>query len=209
MNKGISTCVLFSQDPELRTHLESYTAGTMRLRSVGRPDKLESQVRQLNHFLLVIDLRTENGLALCADVCEHRPDVTVVVLGVSRSEPMLEAERIGVYAAEEIPLVRNRFQSLIRRVSQHLRLQIENTSLREQVHKASALAPAPSLPRRAAPSPVPKPMNTFSRSFRHINNLQALMENIVESVASAALVSRVGVFARARGDNGVYRSVSS
>lgn len=203
MRQSSSVCVLYSRDDDLLKQIEAYAVESMRVRQVDSIERLDAQLHQLTHFVLVIDLRVENALSSCGEVVSNRHDIAVIALGVPRSEPMLEAERQGVYATEEIPLVRTRFQALLKRAYRFLQLQIENASLRDQVSRSASALPAPASAAQAQAEKSSRPQAgaPFSKSFRHINNLQALMENIVESVASSALVSRAGIFCKARGDS--------
>ena len=133
MRQSSAVCVLYTQDPELHQQVEAYSVDSMRVRQVESVERLDSLLNQLSHCILIVDLRLEGALSCCGNVIANRDDIAVISLGVPRSEPMLEAERHGVYATEETPLVRTRFQALMKRAQRFLQLQVENEGLKEQI----------------------------------------------------------------------------
>ena len=66
---------------------------------------------------------------------------------------MLEAERLGVYAVEDLQADRPRLQTLVARALDHLGLAQENHLLREE-------AARPPRPRRAAAGPTNSPRSS-------------------------------------------------
>lgn len=202
MNLSAIPCLLYTQDDELSRQVSAFLSGEADLGVYHDLRRLESLLRQTRNSLLLLDLRADGSLPLCRDLLRHRGDVQVVALGVPNSIPMAEAEALEVFASEELPIDRARFQSLIRRSMQHLTLRIEVGELRVQMERRpDPLAAAPGVPApMGAPTPIPSALGSFSRSLRHIQNLSALMESIVESVAGTCLVSRAGIFARTRDD---------
>ncbi len=202
MIKSSAYCLFFSQDRELAQQVEAYLTKETRVRNFDDVNQVESQLRQITNAILLIDLRSEGSLPLCRDLARHRPDLEIIVLGIPHSMPMQEADALGVYAREELPLVQSRFQAIVHHSFEHLALRLENDSLRGQV--ALRQTPAETTPMPPATQPhmtgTSSPLGSFSRSLRNIQNVNALMESIVESVASSCLVSRVGIFARTRND---------
>ena len=145
-----------------------------------------------------MDLRAKDARDLLEQVQKEWPEVLIIALGTPRSEPLREAEQSGIYAAEDLQLDRRRFQALVGRGFDHLRLMQENRELREQ----SSLIPIPEptrrlelMPERQAPS---MPLLRFPRVFRRFDNVEALLASVVEGVADAASVTRVGIFSRIR-----------
>src|SRR2546430_17569364 len=55
----------------------------------------------------------------------------IIAFGVAQSETLREAEQFGIYAAEEIGLERRRFQALLGRAFDYLKVSQENRDLRE------------------------------------------------------------------------------
>ncbi|MCA1658021.1 MAG: PAS domain-containing protein, partial [Verrucomicrobiaceae bacterium] len=127
------------------------------------------------------------------------PEVLITALGTARSEPLREAEQSGIYAAEDLQLDRRRFQALVSRAFDHLRVLQENRELRD---RSSLVLAEP--PRRAELAlerhslSAPMPLLRFPRVFRRVENVEALLASVVEGVADTAGVTRVGIFARVR-----------
>jgi PAS domain S-box-containing protein len=147
---------------------------------------------------LLLDLRAKDARDLVVQIQEEWPEVLTVALGTARSEPLREAEQLGIYAVEELQLDRRRFQALVTRAFDHLRLLQENRELRDH----SSIVPVSEPPRRldVVPDryPSPMPLLRFPRVFRRVDNVEALLASVVEGVADAASVTRVGIFSRIR-----------
>lgn len=116
-----------------------------------------------------------------------------------RSEPLRDAEQSGIYAAEDIQIDRRRFQALVGRAFDYLKLRQENRDLREE----SAIVPADQSLRRGdmvqdRHVPPAVPLLRFPRMFRRFDNVEALLAAVVESVADTSGVSRVGLFSKIR-----------
>jgi len=120
----------------------------------------------------------------------------VIALGTLRSEPLREVESSGVYAAEDLQIDRRRLQGLVSRGFDHLRVLQENRDLREQT-----MVPYTPEPLRRIDAPVERretalPLLRFPRVFRRFDNVEALLANVVESVADATGIGRVGIFSK-------------
>ncbi len=145
-----------------------------------------------------LDLRAKDARDLIDQIQKEWPEVLITALGTPRSEPLREAEQSGIYAAEDLHLDRRRLQALVSRAFDHLRLAQENRELRSQ----TSLVTLPEAPRTLDPVPErlssSTPLLRFPRVFRRFDNVEALLANLVESVADAASVTRVGIFSRIR-----------
>jgi PAS domain S-box-containing protein len=195
-----ATCLLYTQDNDLVRQSRAYLRTRAFLRHVAEPDRLAAVLQQNNPALLLIDLRARESRDLLAQVTEEWPQIVSIALGTPQSDPLREAEQSGVYATEDLALDRHRFQALVSRALDHLQLLEENQALREEA------APAP----RAATedlgrvesstevSTTPLPVLRFARVLHRSENLDTLMHSVVEGLGDAAMVSRVGLFARVR-----------
>ena len=168
-------------------------------RDVDDPDRLEAVLQQIGPALLIIDLRARESRELLDQVQKEWPQIVITALGILRSEPLRDAEQSGIYAAEDLQLDRRRFQALITRAFDYLRVLEENRDLREE----SALVPTSRAGPRAEIQPKgysspSLPMLRFPRVFRPLETVEALLTNLVEGVADAAGVTRVGIFSRNR-----------
>jgi nitrogen-specific signal transduction histidine kinase/GAF domain-containing protein len=192
-------CVLYSHDPEVARRIKAFVRSMAELRHVSDADRVDAVLQQNSPALVIMDLRAKECRELIAQVQREWPQNLVIALGVGRSEPLRDAEQFGIYAAEDLEVDRRRFQSLVGRAFDHLKVLQENYNLREN----SANYQLAELPRRtelaASRSSAPSlPLLRFPRVFRRFDNVDALVSSIVEAVADAAGVIRVGLFARMR-----------
>jgi PAS domain S-box-containing protein len=168
------------------------------VRHVSDPDRLEPVLQQAGPSVLMMDLRAKECRELIEQIQNEQPDVLIIALGVAQSETLREAEQFGIYAAEEIGLERRRFQALLGRAFDYLKVSQENRDLRER----STMTPEPF--RRGEPPPQSieatrtLPLLRFPRVLRRLDDMDTLVATVVEALADAAGVSRVGLFSRTR-----------
>ncbi|MEO6871880.1 MAG: ATP-binding protein [Chthoniobacterales bacterium] len=198
-----AACLLYTQDLELVRRSRAYLRDQALLRHVQEPDRLAAVLQQNNPALLIVDLRAREIRDLLPQVQNEWPDVVIIALGTPHSDPLREAEQAGLYAAEDLGLDRRRFQGLIERALDHLRLLEENNALKEATAAVPnfALMPEPTeaaLSSSGSGSGTPLPVLRFARGFHRSETPDALMHSVVEGLADAAMVSRVGLFARVR-----------
>jgi PAS domain S-box-containing protein len=191
-------CILYSQDADLVRRVKAFLTALAQVRHVGSPDRLDAVLQQNSPAILVIDLRAKEARDLLDQIQAALPEILVIALGTLRSEPLREVEQAGVYAAEDLQIDRRRLQALVSRGFDHLRVLQENRDLRE--HSMIPLAPEPL--RRVEPLPDRRessmPLLRFPRVFRRFDNVEALLASVVESVADATGVGRVGIFSKIR-----------
>jgi len=192
-------CILYSQDPDLSRRVKAFARTLAEVRHVQDPDRLEVVLQQSGPALLLLDLRARESRELLEQVQKSWPNVLIIALGTLRSEPLRDAEQVGIYAAEDLQIDRRRFQGMIGRAFDHLRLLEENRELREE--SSAVMAPSPA--HRAeliseGYGSSSAPMLRFPRVFRRFENVDALLASVVETVADAAGVTRLGIFAHNR-----------
>jgi PAS domain S-box-containing protein len=178
--------------------VKAFLSALAQVRHVGSPDRLDAVLQQNSPAILVLDLRAKEARELLEQIQAALPEIMVVALGTLRSEPLREVEQSGVYAAEDLQIDRRRLQGLVSRGFDHLRVLQENRDLRE--HSMIPLTPEPlrrvdALPERRETS---MPLLRFPRVFRRFDNVEALLASVVESVADATGVGRVGIFSKIR-----------
>jgi PAS domain S-box-containing protein len=193
-------CILYSQDADLVRRTKAFLTALAQVRHVTSPDRLDAVLQQSSPAILVLDLRAKEARDLLEQIQAALPEILVIALGTLRSEPLRDVEHSGVYAAEDLQIDRRRLQALVSRGFDHLRVLQENRDLRDH-----ALTPyTPELVRRAEPSlersqtTIAMPLLRFPRVFRRFDNVEALLGNVVESVADATGIGRVGIFAKVR-----------
>lgn len=190
-------CVLYTQDADLARRIKAFLRVLAQVRHVTESDRLEAVLQQASPAVLLMDLRAKDGRDLLDQIQQEWPEVLLVALGTPRSEPLREVGHSGIYAAEDLQLDRARFQALVSRAFDHLRVLQENRELRDQTTLVSVQSPqrAEIVSERSGPA---TPLFRFPRLFRRFDNVEALLASVVEGVADAARVTRVGVFSRVR-----------
>ncbi|HEY1770343.1 MAG TPA: ATP-binding protein [Chthoniobacterales bacterium] len=198
-----AACLLYTQDDELVRRSRAFLRARALLRHVADPDRLFAVLEQNNPALLLIDLRARESRDLLAQVQAEWPRIVIIALGTPQSEPLREAEQSGVYAVEDLVLDRRRFQPLIDRALDHLRLLEENYALRHESIPAPANAatePAMISSASSTNSAPATPLSVlrFARVLHRGENIDSLMNSVVEGLGDAAMVARVGLFSRVR-----------
>ena len=190
-------CILYSQDADLVRRIKAFLSALAQVRHVGVADRLDAVLQQTGPALLLLDLRAKEARDLLEQTQDGWPEILIVALGTPRSEPLREAEQSSIYAAEDLQIDRRRLQALVARGFEHLRVLQENRELREQ-----SIVPAIPEPRRVEAIPERRessmPLLRFPRVFRRFDNVEALLASVVEGVADATGVGRVGIFSKIR-----------
>jgi PAS domain S-box-containing protein len=191
-------CILYSQDPDLIRRAKAFLTALAQVRHVSSADRLDAVLQQNSPAVLVLDLRAKEARDLLEQIQAALPEILVVALGTLRSEPLREVEQSGVYAVEDLQIDRRRLQALVSRGFDHLRVLQENRDLRE--HTVVPFVPEPSRRLESAPErrESSMPLMRFPRVFRRFDNVETLLASVVESVADATAVGRVGIFSKIR-----------
>src|SRR5438874_5323393 len=129
--------ILYTQDADLVRKARAFLRTSAQVRHVTDPDRLEPVLQQTGPSVLMMDLRAKECRELIDQTQNEQPDVLIIAFGVGQSETLREAEQFGIYAAEEIGLERHRFQALLGRAFDFLKVSQENRDLRE----TSTMAP--------------------------------------------------------------------
>jgi len=192
-------CLLYTQDPDLVRRTRAFLRNRASVRHLDGPERLEAVLQQNSPALLVLDLRCHETHDLLEQVKAEWPDVLIVALGVPRSEPLRDAEQAGIYAAEDVDLERRPFQALIGRALDHLRVLEDNRVLRAETANALRSVEPRELRRGQDTSAgATLRLPRFPRVFRRFGSLDTLLNSVVENLADAAMVRRVGIFSRRR-----------
>jgi PAS domain S-box-containing protein len=192
-------CILYSQDSDFVRRIKAFAGALAEVRHVTAADRLDAVLQQTAPALLLLDLRAREARDLLGQVQDAWPEVLIVALGTPRSEPLRDADQAGVYAAEDLQIDRRRLQALISRGFEHLRVLQENRELREQQSVAPAMAePVRRIDAVQDRREASMPLLRFPRVFRRFDNVEALLASVVEGVADATGVGRVGIFSKIR-----------
>ncbi|MBV9007661.1 MAG: PAS domain-containing protein [Verrucomicrobia bacterium] len=195
-------CIVYSQDADLVRRVKAYARSMAQVRHVAEPDRLEAVLEQSAPAVVLMDLRARECRDLMEQLERDWPDSLQIALGTPRSEPLRDAENSpGIYAAEDLQLERRPFQALIGRAFDYLKLMRQNRDLQEA---AMTITPAPLAPSTSAAATESRahsstlPLLRLPRVFRKLENAETLLAGLVENVADAAGVTRVGIFSRIR-----------
>lgn len=196
-------CLLYTLDSALVQRISGLLSQYAEIRALANPADLEGALRQFGPAVLLMDSCGPEFCKLLPQLIEEQPQNVIIVLGPRRSDPVLEAVRLGVYAVEELYPDRMSFQELIGHAHQHLTLTQENALLKAS-QRQTLLHSVRAETGNSTDSPAPLPLQHFSRALRNFDNINFLTKNIVESIADIAKVSRVGLFTMVR-NGGIYR----
>jgi PAS domain S-box-containing protein len=188
-------CILYSQDTDLVRRIKAFVSALGQVRHVGVADRLDAVLHQTGPAILLLDLRAKEARDLLQQTQDGWPEILIVALGTPRSEPLREAEQSDTYAAEDLQIDRRRLQALVSRGFEHLRVLQENRDLREQ----SIVPVVPDARRVEAISErreATMPLLRFPRVFRRVEDVETLLAGVVERVADATGVGRVGIFSK-------------
>jgi PAS domain S-box-containing protein len=191
-------CILYTQDADLARRLKAFLRMLAQVRHVPDPDRLDAVLQQASPAVLLLDLRANDARDLLEQVQRDWAEVLIIALGSQRSEPLRDAEQSGAYAAEDLQVDRRRFQGLVSRAFEHLRVLQENRELRETTSLVPIAEPARRLDLSPERHPATLPLLRFPRVFRRFDNVDSLLASVVENVADATSVTRVGIFSRIR-----------
>jgi PAS domain S-box-containing protein len=191
-------CILYTHDAELVRRVRAFLRTMSQVRHVSDPDRLEPVLQQAGPSVLLMDLRAKECRELIDQIQNEQPDILIIALGVTQSETLREAEQFGIYAAEEIGLERRRFQALLGRAFDYLKVSQENRDLRETSTMTPEVSRKGETGHQSIDATRTLPLLRFPRVLRRLDNMDALVATVVEALADAAGVSRVGLFSRTR-----------
>ncbi len=181
--------LIHTRDPQLRQRLLAVAhTGTEPYLSETRAD-LENACSRLSPAVLLLDLRLGEAPDFLPAFLRRYPNLTIIALGDPRSTPAQIAEDCGVYAVEPLNADRRHLETLLARAMSFLQLRIENDRLRAEAHRA---------PPHADPRP-PREEATLSlrhlaRAINHLGDINAMLDRVVEGIASSIKVVRAGIF---------------
>jgi len=199
-----AACIVYSQDSEFVRRTRAFLRSLVEVYHVDQPSRLEPVLQQNNPAVLLLDLRGRESRILLEQVQLEWPNVLILGFGTLRSEPFREAEQAGIYATADINLERHALQGMVGRALDHLRVLEENRALRAEATNVPVLATSRALEQISELPESALPILRFPRVFRRFETKEGLVHNVVEGLADAAMVTRVGMFSRNRPGQG-YR----
>lgn len=138
--------------------------------------------------LLLLDLRARDSLRLLSQVATDWPETIVIAIGVSRSDPMLEALEQGIYGSLPRDADNQSTFALLQQASDRQRIAQELALLR-------TLPPAPPSQTNARNATRDTTLvRQLLSPLRHFANVDSLLQGIVDGIASTAVVMRAGIY---------------
>jgi nitrogen-specific signal transduction histidine kinase len=198
-----ATCLLYSTHDEWAARMGALLGSVAIVRHCDSPALVKGELNRQQERVLLLDLLTRDASDLLDFVTRNYPGALVIAFGMPGSDPMLQARQWDVYATEADAVDGQRLTSLVQRALRHVELASENRLLRQETSRLNAVAET--LQNRPQTQPdLTLDIRDFSAAMRHFTNVEALLQRLVDEVASALRVSRVGIFCRTR-DIASYR----
>jgi len=189
--KTLPSCILYSRDEELTGRLVRIASSVAAVQPIAAQNELEQWFPRFGDTILLADLRAPNCLDVLSGIKADWPMSVVIAMGADRSDPMLAAERLDLFACTGLEPGRRDFQALLGHAVETLRLRQKTRLLERELMNLNA--------RQAETPPQPRtlfsaPLQNFSRAQQNFDNLDMLFDSVVEGLVATARVSRAGIF---------------
>ena len=185
-------CLLLARDDEVARRVTGQLHACADVQRLASPADVMRECSTHDPLLLIMQLEWRAALDACRDVRQRYPDTLIIALGIMRSDPMIEAADLDVYACESLEIDRPRLQDLVRHAFDHLALLEENRILRDSATPAVDRTPTAAAPH--APT-ADKPLGPLTQAFRHSHDVESMLRSVLDTAANSAGVSRAGIFA--------------
>lgn len=196
-------CILFTQDESLRKRMTGYFVEHAHVRHADSNNRLHALIRQFGGSLVIVDLRQNASPTTIQQLVRQFPECVLIALGVPGSDPAI-AVSDQIFELVSLEADRRQLVATARRAIRHLKLKNELRLMQETTASPPA-ASQPSLGLSVNDSrPFLLPLRDLSRAFRHFQRLDLLQDYIVETIAEAVKVSRVGLFAKSADRDDTY-----
>lgn len=196
----------YTRDPDLASGIERTVTPSMGLRVFGDFAALLHAARQAVAAVTLIDLRSATDGAVIKNLVEELKHHVLIVMGIPRSEPIIQAAALPVYAVEPLPLDVGRFRELLHRATAHLALLEENRLLRHRLAVAEMRADEKDglPPQNNDPS---LSLRDLSRILQCVGDVDRMLDRLVEELAGSLAFSRAGIVIReTSGEDYILRS---
>ncbi len=185
---------LYTQDTDLARKVNAYVATMSSVVHSRNVDEALCRLKPETAALLVVDVCAEQAEQFLQEIKRHHPMTVIIALGTPRSDPILFAENLDVYATDDVNIDRKRFQSLIRRGLDYLDLLEENKNLKEELASSASITQLSHFLNSHQSSKDMYYLRQFTRAFNHCHDKRALVDSIIEGITSSIGVTRVGIF---------------
>jgi len=197
MTASATACLLLTCDSKLTQQVIRAVGGWVDIRVTA--SRLEWAQEKSVPAVRLLDLRHAEAEAALAGIAPESRSGTVV-FGVPESDPFLACRDADVFAVEPLDVTPDRLRRTLCQAIKLHQAQEELSLLRQQLAACKALPP----PTVDEPDLNLAPLYELWRASRHFHDLPKLLDQLVEGVAAAGRIARVGVFARLH-DEAAYR----
>lgn len=189
MTTAATVCLLLTDDHVFSQQLARSVGEMADIRTTS--SRTEWARERGTPVLLLLDLRHPDADNALADI-SHEMRGTIIVFGVPESAPFVASRDMGVFATEPLNASSEHIRRTLRQALRLHQAQEELNLLRQQ--RAAITSNPPPVP--DSPELNLAPLHELWRASRHFHDIQKLLDQLVEGVAAAGRIARVGVFAR-------------
>ncbi|MCF7864417.1 MAG: hypothetical protein K9L89_06490, partial [Kiritimatiellales bacterium] len=133
--KTMPSCILYSRDDEMSGRLIRIASSVAALHPIETESELSQWLNQFGDTVLLADLRAPNCLDVLAEIKTTRPMTVIIAMGADRSDPMLTAEWLDLFATTSLEPDRGEFQALLKHAVESLRLRQKTRLLEDELAK--------------------------------------------------------------------------
>jgi len=190
LRQAILVC---SNDDEAVRRINAAVQETNRMVRATTWLEAESQMSMHAPAVVVIDVRCEELYRRLDDWLLHHPDVPVIAMGRTRSDRMLYAERLNLFALADPEDDYREWQKILRLAIRHHEMTVEMKNWKEKSALNAAPAPVAVVPLQKESSSI---FAHVAGAFRHFEHVDLMLDRAVEGLAAAAHSTRAGLFTR-------------
>ncbi len=184
-------CVFYTQDTGLASRWLPLLRETVPVLEARRPGEVDAVVSGAGGLVVVLDLKAEGAADRLAAWAELPQPPVVVAVGPPRSGPAREAEARGVFATLDPEAEWRGVERTVIRALERADLETEVRALRDAARADAQFGLRP----LGDPGPRGFSLDHFTAALRNLHDVEHLFQHVVDGLALAAGVSRVGLFA--------------
>lgn len=195
-------CILHSEDAPLRHRLAAVAGERAYVCHAPDQPRLEELLGGGEPMMLFVDLRLPGVIDFLPRLGRLYPQVVTVALGFLDSNPFQAALETGVYRAISLEVDRAALRDLFDLVVERVGWMQETQMLRDELSRLRTLQQHNrGGGARQGVMRNPLSLQHLVKATQHLDRLEDLFVKVVDGVASAAMVSRVGLFYRSEGES--------
>ena len=194
--------MLHSDDAPLRHRLAGVFGERAYICHAPDQHRLEELLGGGEPLILFSDLRLPGVLDFLPRVARLYPHAVVVAVGHAGSVPFVAAQEVGVYRVIDLEADRPVLRDLSELVVERVGWMQETQMLRDELARVRTLQQhGRSGAGRPGQGRNPLSLQHLIKATQHLDRLEDLFAKVVDGVASATMVSRVGLFYRSEGES--------